>query len=39
MRKKRTGVFGTLRIAQGNSIDDIDQRILQARYINTHETL
>ncbi|KAL4230445.1 Stromal interaction molecule 1 [Mactra antiquata] len=31
IRKKRTGVLGTWRIAQGNSIDDIDQRIVQAR--------
>ncbi|XP_045205289.2 stromal interaction molecule homolog isoform X2 [Mercenaria mercenaria] len=31
IRKKRTGVLGTWRIAQGSSIDDIDQRIVQAR--------
>ncbi|KAL3879200.1 hypothetical protein ACJMK2_031508 [Sinanodonta woodiana] len=31
MRKKRTGMLGTLRIAQGNSMDEIDQRIMQAR--------
>ncbi|XP_052228196.1 stromal interaction molecule homolog isoform X3 [Dreissena polymorpha] len=31
IRRKRTGVLGTLRIAQGNSIDDIDERIVQAR--------
>ena len=31
MRRKRTGMLGTLRMAQGNSIDDIDQRILEAR--------
>ncbi|XP_052792788.1 stromal interaction molecule homolog isoform X3 [Mya arenaria] len=31
IRRKRTGVLGTLRIAQGNSIDNIDQRIVQAR--------
>ena len=26
-------MLGTIRIAQGNSIDDIDQRIMQARLV------
>ena len=33
IRKKRSGMLGTIRIAQGNSIDDIDQRIMQARLV------
>jgi hypothetical protein len=31
LRKKRNAFMGSLRIAHSNGIDDIDQRILQAR--------
>ena len=44
IRKKRSGMLGTIRIAQGNSIDDVDQRIMQARFVgyylsNVHQKL